>query len=230
MISLIMDNIEYDIEFTDEYVSVLEIQEKSLFNKVIYRLNKAIACGEDVEGVRLYSDCLEMTLGKAAILVYDMFNPNINQSKIIKYLYEEVSKDYTALFEEEGVFNNQKPILQSVNDILLEYEYQFTKRDILDIKDILKIMDVKFDTDYYDNPLENIYLLFDLINNFKICKVLILVNCKCYYTEEDLNEVYKMAKYKGINLLLIESYKDEKHRPLERKIVIDEDFDEFIIN
>lgn len=230
MISLMIDLIESDIKFVEEYVTVLEIYERNLFNKIIYRLNKAIICGEDVEGINLYNDNIEMTLGKVALMVYDIFNPNVNQNKIIKSLYESVSKGYYASFDEEEVFNSQKAILQSVNDILMEYEYELTRRDVLDIKDILKIMDVKFNTDYYDNPLENIYLLFDLMNNFNICKVLILVNCKCYFNDEELEEVYKMAKYKGINLLLIESYRDEKLRSLEKKIIIDEDFDEFTIN
>ncbi|MBZ9607279.1 type II-A CRISPR-associated protein Csn2 [Clostridium estertheticum] len=96
------------------------------------------------------------------------------------------------------------------------------------MKELLKTINFKFDSNYYDNPFDNIMGIFDLVSTFKLYKVIIVVNAKCYFKEEELEEIYKAAKYRNINLLLIESIIDAQLKYLENKLSIDNDYDEFI--
>lgn len=229
MIKFGCELLDATIEFSEDRVNILEINNKKLFNEVVYRLNKSINMGEDPDGIILIENDEEIAFSKNALIIYDFFNVDVNQGKVIKKLYEDIEKEFKFNYEEEEIIKLQKELLTSIRDILMEYDYEFTQKEVLDIKDILKIMELKFDTNYYDKPLENIFLLFDLISNFQICKVMILVNAKCYFSSSEIIELYKMAKCKRINLLMIEYYSDDEKLIYENKIIIDEDYVEFYI-
>lgn len=229
MIKLGCELLESKIEFDDNNVKVLEIKNKRLFNELIYKLNKSINSDEILEGIILLEEDKEISFNKNAMIIYDFFNLDINQSKIIKNVYEEISKEYKLNYDDENIVSLQKELLGSIRTILYEYNYEFTQKEVLDIKDILKIMELKLDINYYDKPLDNLLLLFELIANFSICKLLILVNLKAYVEEEEISEVYKMIKYRGINVLVIEYNTDDIKKQRETKVIIDEDYDEFYI-
>lgn len=230
MIKFGCELLEDKLIFEKGDVKVLEINNKKLFGELLYRLNKSINTDEILEGIILLENDKEVSFKKDAMIIYDFYNFDINQTKIIKSLYEEVSKEYKFIYDDSMILSLQKEILSSVREVLSEYDYEFSQKEILDIKDILKIMDVKFDINFYDKPLDGILFIFDMIANFKICKLLILVNAKCYFNNDELEEIYKMARYKGIRLMIIEYYNNQEKIKGESKICIDEDYDEFYIN
>lgn len=230
MIELCTELLDESIKFMPNKVNILEINNKDLFNKIVYALNKNINTTEYVGEMYLYEGNDDIGISKNCMIVHDFYNIFSNQSKILKGFYEEIDKEYKFNYEEEEIFNLQKNLIQSVRGILTEYDYELVLKEIIEIKDLLKALDVRFDLNYYDKPLENIFLLIDLISNFKICKVAVFVNAKCFFTEEELEEIYKMIIYKRINVLFVEYYKGESNKYYENKVLIDEDFDEFYIN
>lgn len=230
MMELTTGLLEESIKFHKGKVNLLEINNKELFNKLIYMLNRNINIDDLNDEVYLYEDNIEISINKNCMLIYDFFNVFANQSKILKRFYEDIAKEYSYVYEEEGIIKLQKKLLQSIKDILMEYDYELTYKEFMDIKDILKILDVKFNKNFYDKPLDNLFLLIDLISNFNICRLIILVNAKCFFSKQELDELYKIIIYKRINVLFIEYYKDELSNNYESKILIDEDFDEFYFN
>ncbi|MBW6409666.1 type II-A CRISPR-associated protein Csn2 [Clostridium weizhouense] len=230
MIELCTELLDESIKFNINKVNVLEINNKELFNKVVYALNKNINTNEYFGEMYLYEKNEEIDLNRNCMIIHDFYNIFSNQTKILKGFYDDIEKEYKFNYEDETIISLQKPLIKSVRDILIEYDYELTQKETIEIKDLLKIMDVRFDVNYYDKPLENVFLLIDLIANFKICKVLIFVNAKCFFTQEELVEIYKMIVYKRINVLFVEYYKGESNKAYENKVLIDEDFDEFYIN
>lgn len=229
MIELGTELLDENIKFVEGKVNVLEINNKDLYNKLVYRLNRKINMDEDFDDIYLYEDEKEIAISKHCNLVYDLFNIFSNQTKILKSFYEDIVKEYNYTNEEQDRITLQKPLIKSIKKILVEYDYELSVKEIIDIKDLLKVLDVKFDYNHYDNPFENILLLIDLISNFKISKVLILINAKCFFSEKELEEIYKMITYKKVNVLLVEFYKAQLNKECENKVLIDEDFDEFYI-
>lgn len=230
MIKFGCELLEDKLIFETGDIKVLEINNKKLFGELLYKLNKSINTDEILEGIILLEDDKEISFKKDAMIIYDFYNFDINQTKIIKSLYEEISKEYKFIYDDSMILSLQKELLGSIREVLVEYDYEFSQKEILDIKDILKIMDVKFDTNFYDKPLDVILFIFDMIENFKICKLLILVNAKCYFNSNELEEIYKMARYRGIRLMLVEYYSSLDKINGESKIHIDEDYDEFYID
>lgn len=229
MIELATELLDENIKFIEGKVNVLEINNRELYNKIVYRLNRKINIDEDFEDIYLYEDNKEIPISRNCNLVYDLYNIFSNQTKILKGFYGEIAKEYSFNYEEEEILKLQKPLIKSIKEVLIEYDYELSFKETIDIKELLKVLDVKFDNQHYDNPFDNIVLLIDLISNFKISKVLILINAKCFFSKGELEEIYKMILYKRINVLFVESYKEQANKDYENKVLIDEDFDEFYI-
>lgn len=227
MIIIRSELLENDIEFLDEYINVLEIKNRELFRKFTYLLNKNINSSNANEEIILLEDNNRIDMTKNIFLIYDIYNLDLNHNKILKSLYEDLNKEYNFNYSEEELIEIQCKLLENIKSILIDYDYEFTMKDFLTVKDILKALELKLNLDYYDNPMENILALFEIISTFKIYKVIVLLNAKCYFTKDELSEIYKVAKYKRINILFVEYYIDESLQPYENKTVIDNDFDEF---
>ena len=60
-------------------------------------------------------------------------------------------------------------------------------------------------------------------------RLIILPNLKVYFDNKQMEELFKYAIYKGINILCIENIEHIKTIPNETKIIIDEYYDTQII-
>ena len=80
-----------------------------------------------------------------------------------------------------------------------------------------------------DSILKNLFILIDVINELKNYNLLILVNLKQYLTKEELNEVYKYAIYNNVTLLLIDNTSYGIPQKYEKKLIIDDNLEEFIV-
>ena len=94
----------------------------------------------------------------------------------------------------------------------------------------MKILSIKIETTKYDSPFEKLLGLIDIFEIFELGKLLILCNIKSYFEEEQLVEIYKYALYKKIKLLVIEPIIAEKLIKYEKKLQIDENFDDIVID
>lgn len=229
MINMKIFSFENEIEFDEDYVNVLEIEDRSMFKHIISELNQLINYNdENSEEIILIEGNKKLDFFNNTILIYDCFNINFNETKILKQLYSDIEKRYRTEYTEEDIQKYYNSILLNINKILFDYEFEFEYKETIEIKEILKAIGLRFSTQYYNKPLDNIIYLFDVVANFKLYKILIFVNIKCYFKEDELEELYKAAKYREINVLFIESQVDHKLNHLEKKLLVDEDFDEFI--
>ncbi|MEG1142104.1 MAG: type II-A CRISPR-associated protein Csn2 [Clostridia bacterium] len=229
MIKLKVFHIENDIDFDENYINVLEIENKKMFTQFIYSLNRLINYTEESEEIILLDGNKKLSICKEVMLVYDLFNININEGKILKILYQDIEYQYKLEHAEINLLEKFSDIIKNINYITLNYDFEFEYKREITIKELLKAISFKFNNNYYDNPFDNIIAIFDLIATFKLYKVIILVNIKCYFKEEELIEIYKAAKHRNLNLLIIEPIVDEKLKYLENKLSIDNDYDEFIL-
>ena len=65
-------------------------------------------------------------------------------------------------------------------------------------------------------------------NMFK--KIICFVNLKSYFDNAELIELYKYAIYNKVAILLVESSMQDVALDYERKLIIDNEFDEFTVN
>lgn len=223
-------SLENDIIFTEEYINVLQIQDKKLFTNVINSLNDNINDIEDTkERIIILDNDTEIKIEKEVLMFIDVFNIDFNQKKIQSALYNKIEKIYKQEFERMSEFQTifQK-LLLNVLDVFNEFPFEFNYKESIGIQEYLKLLGLKISNNK-GKITDTIFSLIDVIEYLLIAKILIFVNLKLYLIDDELKEIYKYAMYKKVNILLIETGEEKEPLENEKILYIDSDYDEIIL-
>lgn len=212
----------------DNRINVVEILDKHLFKNLVNKLNDAINYDQDVEEIILTNEDVKINMNKNMQIIIDPFNIDFNSKDILSKLYAKLDQMNTL----EMVINDEfatvvNKLIQYVRDIVNDLTFECSMTDKIAFKDILKILSLKIDTEQYEKLEDKIMFLIDLVSEFELCKTIVFVNLKQYIDNETAKIVYKYAISKETTILLVESTKCEKIEH-ESKIIIDEDFEDYI--
>ncbi|WP_434799174.1 type II-A CRISPR-associated protein Csn2 [Terrisporobacter vanillatitrophus] len=228
MITLRFIYFENLIEFDERYINIVQILDKELFKKSVYIINKYAKNIEEGNDVVLLNNDNRLEISKNILVVNDFYNIDINSNKILKSLYNDIEIQYNYEYGEDNLLINLQNIFENIGEVLSTYDFELEYKRELKVSEILKATGLKFNEYHYDNPFDNIICLFDLISNFKLYKIIVLVNLKLFFNDEEIIEIYKSALQRDIKLLVIE-YGEENHLlEYENKLYIDNEFDEFV--
>ena len=111
--------------------------------------------------------------------------------------------------------------------ILNEIDLPLSINPDIDIENLTKLM--KLNIVMKNDLLDNLLLLIDLEKVLKINNLLVFVNLKQYLTREELLEFYKYSIYNQVDVLLIDSQSYGTKLDFEKKLIIDSDLDEFML-
>lgn len=223
-------SLENDIIFTEEYINVLQIQDKKLFTNVINSLNDNINNIEDTkERIIILDNDTEIKIEKEVLMFIDVFNIDFNQKKIQSALYNKIEKIYKQEFERMSEFQTifQK-LLLNVLDVFNEFPFEFNYKESIGIQEYLKLLGLKISNNKGEIT-DTIFSLIDVVEYLLIAKILIFVNLKLYLIDDELKEIYKYAMYKKVNILLIETGEEKEPLENEKILYIDSDYDEIIL-
>lgn len=223
-------SLENDIIFTEEYINVLQIQDKKLFTNVINSLNDNMNNIEDTkERIIILDNDTEIKIEKEVLMFIDVFNIDFNQKKIQSALYNKIEKIYKQEFERMSEFQTIFQKLQlNVLDVFNEFPFEFNYKESIGIQEYLKLLGLKISNNK-GKITDTIFLLIDVVEYLSIAKILIFVNLKLYLIDDELKEIYKYAMYKKVNILLIETGEEKEPLENEKILYIDSDYDEIIL-
>lgn len=220
-----------EIVFTDSHVNILEISNINFFQKVVKDFNDFYnGTKDDNEIVLIDDEGKSLNMSKNIMTIIDVFNIDFNSKKILNKLYEKISRNIRLESSINEEYNNSiQNVIRFIRNIVNDLSFDYEMKEVLQPEDILKILSLKIDTNYYETLQEKIFFLFDIISEFNLTNILIIPNLKTFIDSDDIIEIYKYAKIKKINLLLIEKGISEKILSYEKKILIDEEYDDFLI-
>ncbi len=223
-------SLENDIIFTEEYINVLQIQDKKLFTNVINSLNDNINNIEDTkERIIILDNDTEIKIEKEVLMFIDVFNIDFNQKKIQSALYNKIEKIYKQEFERMSEFQTIFQKLQlNVLDVFNEFPFEFNYKESIGIQEYLKLLGLKISNNK-GKITDTIFSLIDVVEYLSVTKILIFVNLKLYLIDDELKEIYKYAMYKKVNILLIETGEEKEPFENEKILYIDSDYDEIIL-
>lgn len=215
--------------FSDEYVSVLEIENKKLFYSFLRSL-MSDDCEKANENIVLLDSDKELKMSKALIIITDIVNLDLNSKKIISMAMEklemicsndeEISNKLQELNYELALEVN-KLINELSADFSISYEWKLSK--------YLKAFDFSPEKLERDDLCEGILRYLQIVSELFKNQVVCFVNAKSYFDEEQMQEIYKYALYNKIKLFLLESSCENHKQKYEKKLLIDKEFDEIII-
>lgn len=217
---LVHKNIEKHLEFEENKVNVLVVENSRMLFRLINELQIQIE-GED--GAFVLSENGELlNISKEIELITDVFSLNLNERTSLNRLLNSL-----AGYAQSAEMINKSRELQIV---LNEYMSELTQNedlpvsfaDEVNMQNLLKALGVEFESDY-DNLCEKLLVYMRIMNRYFQKKVFVLVNLKTFVGEDELKDFYQNAFYEKLNLLLFENTERKSMDNAEEVTVIDED-------
>ena len=216
--------LENNIIISNEYISVLEIENKKTFYRIVNLLNK-FSLGETIEEIDFYVENKEKNNIKINLFL-DYFNWNLDSKKT----NNELQKNIIDKLDDEYILELTKiykKLYNTLNKMLLEVELPLEITQDFDINIFIKNMKVTLQQK--NELLDNLLLIIDITNILKLNDLLIFVNLKQYLSTTELIELYKYSIYNNIKILLIDSQTYGPTLEFEKKLIVDENLDEFVL-
>ena len=218
--------IDNNIGFDNSYINCLEIENKNYFYKVVNDIN-SISNGNILEDV-IFSDdeYKELNLSNKINMVFDYFNFDFNSKKIISIINKKIN-DNISVEDKENLSKLYNKIRKIYLPILNDMDLNIDINNDFDLDSMIKLLNVSIKQK--DNLLDNLFLLVDIEKELSINKIIVFINLKQYLNNNELIELYKYLLYNNVVALLIDSQSYGVCNEYEKKLIIDDELEEYKI-
>lgn len=207
-----------EIEMKENQVNVLIIENPIYMAEIIEGLQKQCD-GEEGEMV-LSRENKIIKFDKYADVILNPFSLHFNDRKIVNKLYTQLQEIATDNWEEKEKLNSE--FIRLLDQVISSCPYtNITYNLSCEWNDLFKLYDVGI-TALSDRLLDRLIEYIKILSHLTEIELLYLVNLKSYLTSEELKELYQMAYYNKIYLLLIEPFEREELEG-EKQYIIDKD-------
>lgn len=211
---------EYGIEvdIKENIVSIIVLEDVKLRLPLINELFSQTSGNEG--NWLLFENDKSFDLEKKVELILEPLTLTLNNKKVKTKLYQDIktiAQDYC--FSQGLEVHSQ--ICNYLENMLDKLPYPVKYDEDWDVSEILKAYNVEL-VEEYDNIFEKLYNYIKLVNTVCGTDIFIMVNIKQYLTDEQITELYQMAAYGKIQLVLIEFSTNNK-RDCEELYILDND-------
>lgn len=221
-------NISYfdnNISIDNENINAIEIENKKYFYRFIKDLHEIENIGIN-ENINFFEDNVEKNINKKLKIFVNFFDFELNtkkmQTEIIKYIVNTLDEENKNQIEVQ-----YKKMLRTYKNIINSVDLPLKFDEDINIESLLKILNIGINKK--EELFDNLILLIDIEKVLKTNSILIFINLKQYLSRDELAELYKYAIYSQVTIMLIDSQCYGGTQKYEKKLIIDENLDEFMI-
>lgn len=215
--------LENNVEITNDFINVLEIENKKVFFRLINDLNQ-ICNGNVIEEIKAFSDDKEINITNKVNVFSDFFNIDFSKYMLsINKLINENLKDNS----DKSLLLLYKKLIQKYNSIISTVDLPIAVNNDATIESLTKLFKLK--VNYKNSIIENLFSIIELERSLKSSKFIVLVNLKQYLDGIELNELYKYSIYNNVNVILIDSQCYGCSNDFEKKLIVDNNLVEFVV-
>ncbi len=221
---------ENALQFDFNGINVIEIHDFEFFRKLCSSLNTQTKIDNNEEVITLYNEDKKLDFVKEVFTVNSVLDINLNNNNIIKKFYSKIENDLNFHINiKEKIDELYFEILDNFETVLLDYDFDIEYKDELDLKGFFKLISLRINECKPNNIKNNVFSLIDVVSEFNMYKIITFINLKSFFSDEELLEIYKYANYKKQHILVIEVFQNRGKIDLEKKFIIDNEFDDFYI-
>lgn len=199
---LVHIGLEKQIRFEDKNVCEWVIESPELFAGYINELYDQFSGGTGK--FVLSEDIEEINLSKAAEIVIDPFNIDVNNNRILKRLYSELSQ----LAYNENFYMMTNDLFAVLDKYCLDLEqgspYMLKAEDKTDITAIFKSIGLKLE-DISENIAERLSYYIKIMAELMEKRLMIFVNIRSYINADEFEQLIAAAQHNDIGILFIEN-------------------------
>lgn len=220
---IIISYLENNVEITNDFINVLEIENKKVFFRLINDLNQ-ICNGNVIEEIKAFSDDKEINITNKVNVISDFFNIGFSRYMLsINKLINENLKDNS----DKSLLLLYKKLIQKYNSIISTVDLPIAVNNDATIESLTKLFKLK--VNYKSSIIENLFSIIELERSLKSSKFIVLVNLKQYLDDNELNELYKYSIYNNVNIILVDSQCYGCSDDFEKKLIVDNNLVEFVV-
>lgn len=211
-------NIDEPIEFSEEYVSTLEVRNKYLFREIINCLVRSQFEKHEYEIVNFDDGA---ALSDKLIIVSDVMSFDVSSRKIISEMYKQLMD----MIDNDVLKNMVKmeTILERIGAFAEDsLNFDINYRTDFDLNDFLKLLKIEPSIASEYDIKQRVYGIIELINSLFDNKIICFMNLKQLITKEEFSEIVKTCLNKKQLVWFIESNKSFVNTS-ESIIVVDDD-------
>lgn len=218
--------LENNIDIQNDFVNSLEIENKKYFFRIVQSLYELNNSGSKSDDLTFFDDTGQEINNINTNILVDYFNLEVEDKKVASMLQKNIinSLDESMLVE---LANAYKKMYSSLNKVLRNIELPLVIKQEFEPEVVLKATKVSIQK--YDELMDNLLLLIDVEKVLKAHSITIFINLKQYLSKEELKELYKYAVYNGVKIFLIDNQSYGPTIELERKLIVDDNLDEFML-
>lgn len=162
-----------------------------------------------------------LDVSRSMEIIFHPFSLDINEKKLLSKIYIQLQ----TLANDEIMYLKTREIIQELQQYFFEleqnYEITLTIEDDIDLQILFKLLGVKTESttkDYF----EKLMLYIRLQNIFLSKKLFVLVNARCYLSDEQIIELSLFAQHNEVYILFYEGYQRD-FTNFENRYIIDKD-------
>lgn len=217
---LIERELGLEIELKENTVSILVVEKTALRPLLITELYSQIMNNQEGNWILIENE-KNYELGKKAELILEPFTLELNNKKVKSKLYQEIKTVAQEFAYTQGL-EVHAHICTYLENLLERIPYPVKYTEEWNLAELLKVYGVELEEES-DNVYEKLFNYIKLINAVCGTEIFVAVNIKQYLGSEQIIELYKLAMYSKIKLVLIEFSTNNAKYDCEEIYIIDED-------
>lgn len=218
--NLIYRRLGLDFTLDENRPLIITVEKPELLSEMIEDLQHMAV--DNMDGAfGLYEKEKSYSIFKESTFVYNPFQADCNDKKVINKLYQEI-KQISDEYMQERVTHVLASNMELLDDIIQEIPYSINYNIDADIVGMLKMYAVRLE-DEYENLIERLDNYIKIISKLCNIHILFLVNIKQYLSTDELNELYQCAAYEKVHIIDFEFHSYDENIDVEKNWIIDKD-------
>lgn len=209
----------------DDKITAIEIENRNYFYRFVRDLY-SIYNLDYVDDILFFENEQEKNMNGKIKIFINFFDFQFDSKKyvgdIAKYVNENIEEKDKA-----NLVNLYKKIINSYKRILNSIDLPLNIEEDMTVENLTKFVKVSINAN--NELLDNLLLLIDLDKVLNTKNILFFVNLKQYLSRNELIELYKYARYNEVKIVLVDSQSYGGTIEYEKKLIIDENLDEFVL-
>lgn len=192
----------YLIEFDDMHIKTIQFNDANSYRNFAQNV---------LENIIFSIDNNEVDLNKYGLIIYDPFNIDLNDKKLIGLLYKKLEKN---IFEEEKIIigNIEQECLKLFELLSLKINTPIDYNNNIDYSKLFSSFEIKILQP--SNYLEKLLQYLSLITEIFHTKLIISFGLLPLLTKEEINLLDKELIQFGLSLIDIQYHKDDDRETL----------------
>ena len=192
-------HIEFELDL--QKLNKIIVENKHEFRKFVSET--ILATEGKGDGVLFEDENRDLIKPKNVAVILSPVQNNMEGKDLIKKLTSELVDDLEGSKNFEKFIEVREKLIEIIDELQQCSEYPFDYDGDFEPTELLKILNIGFreEGDILDKFANFIKISSRLMGK----KIIILVNCEAYFSEDEMAEIHKIAKYEELYIVLVES-------------------------